>query len=89
MIIYICTSEILKTRFLVHNIYLYSCWQVANTKWIFCCPINGVKCAVFKITDVQIKFYVTKKISILGLKLYILSIKNEYSFSFINTSKII
>ena len=38
MIIYICTSEILKTRvknqFLLHNIHLYLCGQVENTKWI-------------------------------------------------------
>ena len=40
MIIHICTSEILKlafkTGFSVHNIHLYLCWQVENTKWILC-----------------------------------------------------
>ena len=58
MIIYICTSEILKTGFSVHNIYLYLPWQVENTKWILCCQ-NGVKCAVFKISDVQNVFKIS------------------------------
>ena len=39
-VIYICASEILKafkTGFSIHNIHLYLCWQVENTKWILCC----------------------------------------------------
>ena len=48
MIIYICTSEILKTRvlnrFLVHNIHLYLCRQVEDAKWILCYRKTDVKC---------------------------------------------
>ena len=50
IIIYICTSEILKTRvkigFSVHNIHLY--WQVEDTKWRLCCRKIGVKCAYLR-----------------------------------------
>ena len=45
IIIYICTSEILKTVFfLVHNIHLYLCVQVENTKWILCSQKICDKC---------------------------------------------
>ena len=60
MIIYICTSEILKTR--VYNRFL-------GTQYLFVFVLagreykmdivlskNGVKCAVFKISDVQVEF---------------------------------
>ena len=51
MIIYICTSKILKTCvfktcFSVHNIHL--CWQVENTKLILCSQKTGVKCAYLR-----------------------------------------
>ena len=52
MIIYFCTSEILKTRvknrFWVHNISLYLCGQVENTNWILCSRKIGVKCAFLR-----------------------------------------
>ena len=32
---------------------MYLCGQVENTKWILCSRGIGVKCAVFKISDVQ------------------------------------
>ena len=32
--------------------------QVENTKWILCCRKIGLKCAVYKISDVQMLFYV-------------------------------
>ena len=56
--IYILASDFFekfafKTGFSVHNINLYLCWQLDDTKWILCCRKIGVKCAGFKISGVQ------------------------------------
>ena len=37
-----------KIGFSVHNIHLYLCWQLENTKWILCCRKTGVKCAYLR-----------------------------------------
>ena len=39
---------------LVHNIHLYLCGQVENTKWILCIGVN------YAYTDVQIQIYIDK-----------------------------
>ena len=50
MIIHICTSEILRKKngFSVHNIHLYLCGKVEDTKWILCCRKIGVKWAYLR-----------------------------------------
>jgi hypothetical protein len=58
MIIYICTSWKLayKTGFSVHNIHLYLCWQVEDTKWILCYRKIGVKCAYLRFLMYKVNF---------------------------------
>ena len=38
----------LEPFFSVHNIHLYLCWQVEDTKWILCCRKTDVKCAYLR-----------------------------------------
>ena len=44
-----------KIGFSVHNIHLYLCEQVENTKWILRSQKIGVKWVVFKTSNVQIR----------------------------------
>ena len=50
----------LKPFFSLHNIHLYLCWQVGNTKWILCCQKIGVNSAYLRFLTYKSYFVVIK-----------------------------
>ena len=48
--------SLFKTGFSVHNIHLYLCCQVKDTKWILCCRKIGVKSAYLRFLMYKLLF---------------------------------